>query len=83
MAHPDQNQTATQSPIRGSTARSRLGIDVIHTVHQDCMKTIHFDTNHINHLTWETPEDLRTNLQLRIERVLRRGPVDSTAPEGV
>ena len=60
-----------------------LGIDVIHTVHQDCMKTVHFDTNHINHLTWETPEDLRTNLQLRIERVLGRGPVDSTAAEGV
>ena len=53
-----------------------LGIDVIHTVRQDCMADVHFDTSHINHLTWETPEDLRANLQLRIERALGRGPVE-------
>ncbi len=52
-----------------------LGIPVIHTCRKDRMKDVHFDTNHINHLTWETPEDLRTNLQLRIERVLGRGPL--------
>ena len=53
-----------------------LGIDVIHTVRQDCMADVHFDTNHINHLIWEDAEDLRMKLQFRIERVLGRGSVE-------
>ena len=53
-----------------------LGIPVIHTCRQDRMKAVHFDTNHFNHLTWKTPEDLRTDLQHRIEATLGRGPLD-------
>ena len=52
-----------------------LGIDVIHTCRKDRMKDVHFDTNHINHLTWKTPKELRTKLQNRIEAVLGRGPL--------
>ena len=44
-----------------------LGIPVIYTCRQDRMKAVHFDTNHFNHITWETSEDLRTQLHRRIE----------------
>ena len=53
-----------------------LGIDVIHTCRRDRMQAVHFDTNHFNHITWETPEDLRTKLHRRIEATLGRGPGD-------
>ena len=51
-----------------------LDIPVIHTCRQDRMQAVHFDTNHFNHITWETPEDLRTQLHRRIEATLGRGP---------
>ncbi len=56
-----------------------LGMPVIHTVHEDCMDDVHFDTSSINHITWDTSEDLREKLQRRIEATLGRGPVDSSA----
>ena len=60
-----------------------LGIPVIHTCRNDCMEVVHFDTNHINHLTWETPEELRAKLQHRVEAVLGRGPLNpSTGRNG-
>lgn len=40
------------------------------------MKAVPFDTNHFNHLTWKTPEDLRTKLQHRMEVALGHGPLD-------
>lgn len=52
-----------------------LDIPVIHTVHEDCMDDVHFDTSPINHITWETSADLRTKLQHRIEATLGRGPL--------
>ena len=52
-----------------------LGIDVIYTCRKDRMEAVHFDTNHFNYLLWETPEDLRSKLQQRIEAVLGQGPV--------
>ena len=48
---------------------------MIHTCRKNRMKAVHFDTNHINHIEWETPEELRTKLQNRIEAILGRGPL--------
>ena len=53
-----------------------LGIPVIYTCRHDCFPQVHFDTNHINHLIWEDPGDLRSKLQVRIEATLGRGPVE-------
>ena len=47
-----------------------LGIPVIHTVHEDCMDDVHFDTSSINHITWEDPKDLQEKLHRRIEATL-------------
>ena len=35
-----------------------LGIPVIFTCHADYVKDLHFDTNHYNHIVWNTPEEL-------------------------
>ena len=47
-----------------------------YTCRKDCMKRVHFDTNHFNHLIWEDKEDLRQRLTKRIEVVLGPGPVN-------
>jgi hypothetical protein len=44
-----------------------LGRPVIFICRKDHMEKVHFDTNHYNHITWETAEDLKTQLQERIE----------------
>lgn len=36
-----------------------LGLPVIWTCHEDHVKELHFDTRQENHITWETPEELR------------------------
>lgn len=51
-------------------------IPVIHTCHKDCMEDVHFDTNHFNHLIWETPDELREKLRNRIEATVGRGPLN-------
>jgi len=51
-----------------------LNIPVIYTCREDCLGDIHFDTRQFNHLTWNTPEDLRANLAKRISAVLGDGP---------
>lgn len=53
-----------------------LDIPVIHTVRADCMDAVHFDTSSINHITWESPEDLQEKLHRRIEASLGRGRRD-------
>ena len=53
-----------------------LDIPVIHTVREDCMDDVHFDTSSINHITWENPKDLRAKLHRRIGATLGRGPVE-------
>jgi len=51
-----------------------LNIPVIYTCREDCLGEVHFDTRQFNHLTWNTPEDLRANLAKRISAVLGDGP---------
>ncbi len=51
-----------------------LGIDVIFTCRKDLIKLLHFDTQHYNHIVWETPDDLRTALTARITAVIGDGP---------
>ena len=53
-----------------------LGIPVIHTVREDCMDDVHFDTSSINYLKWKTVKCLRTKLRTRIKATLGRGPLD-------
>ena len=52
-----------------------LGIPVIHTCHKDSMKALHFDTNHLNHLIWTTPEELKHRLKYWIEATIEPGPL--------
>ena len=51
-----------------------LGIPVIFTCRQNAVESLHFDTNHYNHIVWENPEDLREKLQNRILAVIGEGP---------
>lgn len=43
-----------------------LGLEVIWTVKEEDVTSLHFDTNHLNHITWKTPEELGQKLQDRI-----------------
>ncbi len=60
-----------------------LGLPVIFTCRQDCFENVHFDTDHINHLIWTDPGDLRSKLQARIEATLGRGPGELTQGIGL
>ena len=51
-----------------------LDIPVIFTCRKDAVDTLHFDTNHYNHIVWENPEDLREKLRNRILAVIGEGP---------
>ena len=51
-----------------------LGIPVIFTCREDCVKALHFDTNHYNHIVWTTPEELHQKLKNRILAVIGEGP---------
>jgi hypothetical protein len=43
-----------------------LGLEVIHTVHQDFIDQLHFDTRNTNHIVWEKPTELGKKLRDRI-----------------
>ena len=43
-----------------------LGIPVIYTCREDDFESVHFDTNHISHVLWKTPDELREKLNNRI-----------------
>lgn len=47
-----------------------LNLPVIFTCHRGSMKTLHFDTNHYNHIVWTTPAELRDKLKNRILAVI-------------
>ena len=49
-------------------------LPVIFTCHEDSLGTLHFDTNHYNHIVWSTPEDLLEKLNNRILSVIGEGP---------
>lgn len=51
-----------------------LGIPVIFTCREDSVETLHFDTNHYNHIVWRTPEELREKLRNRIRANIDKAP---------
>ena len=51
-----------------------LGLPVIFTCRNDSVGSLHFDTNHYNHIVWDDPADLREKLKTRILAVLGEGP---------
>ena len=51
-----------------------LGLPVIFTCRGDAVETLHFDTNHYNHIVWTTPDELREKLKNRILAVIGEGP---------
>jgi hypothetical protein len=52
-----------------------LKIPVIFTCRSDVIGDVHFDTRQYNHITWETPVDLRDKLNSRITATLGDGPL--------
>lgn len=46
------------------------GKEVIFTVHEDKIKDLHFDTEHYNHITYKTPEELYKKLLNRIRATI-------------
>jgi hypothetical protein len=54
-----------------------LGTPVIWTCREDHIGHVHFDTRQFNHITWQTPEELREKLRNRIGAVLGDGPLVS------
>ncbi len=53
---------------------------VFFTCRKDKMKTLHFDTNHFNHIVWTDPADLREKLKNRILAVIGEGPENASSP---
>lgn len=52
-----------------------LGLPVVFTCRKDCIKKVHFDTNHYNHIVWTTPDELRSALTNRIVAAIGEGPL--------
>jgi hypothetical protein len=52
-----------------------LNLPIIWSVRRDCFEALHFDTRQYPHILWREPEDLRAQLQDRIEALLGRGPM--------
>ena len=52
-----------------------LNIPVIFTCREDAIDKVHFDTRQYNHITWKTPEELRTRLSQRISATIGDGPL--------
>ncbi len=55
-----------------------LDLPVIFTCREDAVETLHFDTEHYNHMVWTTPAELREKLKTRILAVIGEGPEDQT-----
>ena len=51
-----------------------LGLPVIFTCRDNALESLHFDTNHYNHIVWTDSADLRENLTQRILAVIGTGP---------
>lgn len=49
-------------------------IPVIFCCREDVMSKVHFDTRQYNHITWNTPEELRKRLSQRISATIGDGP---------
>ena len=51
-----------------------LNLPVIFTCREDAVETLHFDTEHYNHIVWSNPMELREKLKNRILAVIGEGP---------
>jgi nucleoside 2-deoxyribosyltransferase len=51
-----------------------LGIEVIFSCKKDHFDKSHFDVNHMNHIIWQTADDLRKQLSRRVQRTIGFGP---------
>jgi hypothetical protein len=51
-----------------------MGLPVIWTCREDCLKHIHFDTRQYAHIVWKEPGDLKEQLTKRITAVIGWGP---------
>lgn len=60
-----------------------LGIPVIFTCREDAVGTLHFYTNHYNHIVWTTLEELREKLKNRILAVIGEGSDPHDLSQGV
>jgi len=54
---------------------SGLNLPVIFTCRADAMGNVHFDTRQYNHITWDSPEELRDRLAKRISATIGDGPL--------
>jgi len=52
-----------------------MNIPVIFTCHEDVIQKVHLDTRQYNHITWKTPDELRTRLAQRISATIGDGPL--------
>ncbi|MFZ5616349.1 MAG: hypothetical protein ACOZAA_03385 [Pseudomonadota bacterium] len=52
-----------------------LNIPVIFSCRDNSIGKVHFDTQQYNHITWETPADLRSKLARRISATIGDGPL--------
>ncbi|PLX40675.1 MAG: hypothetical protein C0605_06140 [Hyphomicrobiales bacterium] len=50
-----------------------LNIPVIWSCRANMIDKVHFDTRQYNHITWETPEELRDKLNKRISAIIGDG----------
>ena len=57
-----------------------LDLPVIFTCREDAVETLHFDTEHYNHIVWATSEELREQLKNRILAVIGEGPENPSNP---
>ena len=57
-----------------------LDLPVIFACKDDAVETLHFDTEHYNHIVWSTPEELREKLKNRILAVIGEGPETQSSP---
>ena len=48
-----------------------LGREVIFTCRRDEIENLHFDTRQYNHIVWDKPDDLRTQLTFRIQATIQ------------
>ena len=58
-----------------------LGLRVIFTCRKDEMERLHFDIRQYNCIDWDTRDELRDRLAIRIEAVIGRGPVVRSATD--
>lgn len=59
-----------------------LGIPVIFTCHKDHVASAHFDTSHMNHLTWSSFDELAQRLERRIVATIGQGPLAPSSTDG-